>query len=174
MASIPVGARGSFTLVVTAEHLANRFKDATLPPVLATPVMIMAMENAALNAIKPYLGAHESAVGTRVDVLHLAATPVGRQVVAGAKVTKVEGRRIEFYAAVRRAAESRKIAAVASGPVKTAYVPIELRASCEVSLRRTASAVPPSTSAEDTARRAVMGSSNNTTPARAAITGTLN
>src|SRR5256885_11558663 len=90
MASIPVGARGSFTLVVTAEHLANRFKDATLPPVLATPVMIMAMENAALNAIKPYLGAHESAVGTRVDVLHLAATPVGRQVVAGAKVTKVE------------------------------------------------------------------------------------
>jgi fluoroacetyl-CoA thioesterase len=96
MASIPVGARGSFTLVVTAEHLANRFKDATLPPVLATPVMIMAMENAALNAIKPYLGARESAVGTRVDVLHLAPTPVGRQIVAGAKVTKVDGRRIEF------------------------------------------------------------------------------
>src|SRR6184192_273416 len=55
MASIPVGARGSFTLVVTAEHLANRFKDTTLPPVLATPVMIMAMESAALNAIKPLL-----------------------------------------------------------------------------------------------------------------------
>ena len=96
MASIPVGAKGSFTLVVTAEHLANRFKDATLPPVLATPVMIMAMENAALNAIKPFLGAQESAVGTRVDVLHLAATPVGRQVVAGAEVTKVDGRHIEF------------------------------------------------------------------------------
>src|SRR6266480_7233711 len=55
MASVPVGPNGSFTLVVTAEHLANRFKDATLPPVLATPVMIMAMENAALNAIKPFL-----------------------------------------------------------------------------------------------------------------------
>jgi fluoroacetyl-CoA thioesterase len=96
MASIPVGANGSFTLVVTVEHLANRFKDATLPPVLATPVMIMAMENAALNAIKPFLGAGESAVGRRVEVLHLAATPVGRQVVAGAQVTKVEGRRIEF------------------------------------------------------------------------------
>jgi fluoroacetyl-CoA thioesterase len=96
MASIPVGARGSFTLVVTAEHLANRFKDATLPPVLATPVMIMAMENAALNAIKPFLGARESAVGTRVDVLHLAPTPVGRQVVATAHVTTVAGRRVEF------------------------------------------------------------------------------
>jgi fluoroacetyl-CoA thioesterase len=96
MASIPVGADGSFTLVVTVEHLANRFKDATLPPVLATPVMIMAMENAALNAIKPFLGAGESAVGTRVDVNHLAATPAGRHVVARAQVTKVDGRRIEF------------------------------------------------------------------------------
>jgi fluoroacetyl-CoA thioesterase len=96
MASIPVGASGSFTLVVTLEHLANRFKDAMLPPVLATPVMIMAMENAALNAIKPFLGAGESAVGTRVEVLHLAATPVGRQVVARARVTRVDGRRIEF------------------------------------------------------------------------------
>ncbi len=96
MASIPIGAAGSFTLVVTTEHLANRFKDATLPPVLATPVMIMAMENAALNAIKPFLAARESAVGTRVDVHHLAATPLGRQVVALAQVTKVEGRRIEF------------------------------------------------------------------------------
>jgi predicted thioesterase len=54
------------------------------------------MENAALNAIKPFLGAGESAVGTRVDVLHLAATPVGRQVVARARVTKVDGRHIEF------------------------------------------------------------------------------
>src|ERR1700758_1830391 len=96
MASIPVGASGSFTLLVTAAHLANRFKDATLPPVLATPVMIMAMENAALNAIKPFLEAGERAVGTRVDALHLAATPAGRRVVAGAQVTKVDGRRIEF------------------------------------------------------------------------------
>jgi fluoroacetyl-CoA thioesterase len=96
MATIPVGARGSFNLLVAPEHLANRFKDATLPPVLATPVMIMAMENAALNAIKPYLGATESAVGTRVEVVHLAATPVGRQVTASAVVTKVDGRRIEY------------------------------------------------------------------------------
>ncbi len=96
MPSIPVGAKGAFTLVVTPEQLANRFKDATLPPVLATPVMIMMMENAALNAIKPYLGAGESAVGTRVNVVHLAATPVGRRVTGEAEVTKVEGRHNEF------------------------------------------------------------------------------
>jgi len=96
MQPIPTGASGSFSLVVTPEHLANRFKDAMLPQVLATPVMIMVMENAALNAIKPYLDANESALGTRVDVRHLAATPVGRRVMGEAEVTKVEGRRIEF------------------------------------------------------------------------------
>lgn len=96
MRPIPPGTHGSFTLVVGQEHLANRFKDAMLPPVLATPVMIMVMENAALNAIKPYFDAGESALGTRVDIAHLAATPVGRSVTGHAEVTRVEGRRVEF------------------------------------------------------------------------------
>ncbi len=96
MASIPIGASGSFSLVVKPVHLASRFKDAALPPVLATPVMIMMMENAALNAIKPYLDAGDSALGTRLDVRHLAATPVGRRVTGEATVTHVDGRRIEF------------------------------------------------------------------------------
>jgi fluoroacetyl-CoA thioesterase len=105
MSSIPVGAKGSFSLVVTPEHLASRFKDATLPPVLATPVMIMIMENAALNAIKPYLEAGETAVGTRVDVRHLAATPAGQRVTGEAEVTRVDGRRIEFSVSARDEAE---------------------------------------------------------------------
>jgi fluoroacetyl-CoA thioesterase len=96
MRPIPAGAQGSFTLIVSPEHLANRFKDATLPAVLATPVMIMAMENAALNAIKPYFEAGESAVGTRVEVSHLAPTSVGSRVTAFAEVTATAGRHIEF------------------------------------------------------------------------------
>jgi fluoroacetyl-CoA thioesterase len=96
MHPIPLGTTGSFAMVVTPEHLANRFKDATLPAVLATPVMIMAMENAALEAIKPFFEPGESAVGTHVDVEHLAATPAGRRVVAAAEVTRVDGRHIEF------------------------------------------------------------------------------
>jgi len=105
MKQIPVGARGRFTLVVKPEHLANRFKDAMLPPVLATPVMVMAMENAALNAIKAYLEPGESAVGTGVDIVHLAPTPVGASVIAEAAVTRVDGRRIEFSV---RAADDRE------------------------------------------------------------------
>ncbi len=96
MRTIPTGTRGSFAMVVSPEHLANRFKDAMLPAVLATPVMIMAMENAALEAIKPYFEAGESAVGTRIDVSHLAPTPVGRSIVAHAEVIGSSGRQIEF------------------------------------------------------------------------------
>jgi len=108
---IPLGAKGSFTLLVQPEHLANRFKDATLPPVLATPVMIMVMENAALDAVKAYLDPGESAVGTAVDIRHLAATPVGRQVRGEAEVTKVDGRRVEFTV---RASEGSKEIGVGS------------------------------------------------------------
>jgi len=94
MRPIPVGAKGTFTLRVMPAHLANQFKDAMLPPVFATPMMIMAMENAALNAIRGYLDPGESAVGTAVDVRHLAATPVGHEVTAEAEVTRVDGRRV--------------------------------------------------------------------------------
>src|SRR5947199_7654432 len=96
MRTIPKGAQGSFAIIVSPEHLANRFKDATLPAVLSTPVMIMAMENAALNAIKPYFETGETAVGTRVDVSHCGATPVGRRITAFAEVTGSAGRRVEF------------------------------------------------------------------------------
>ncbi|HEV2302907.1 MAG TPA: thioesterase family protein [Stellaceae bacterium] len=119
MKPVPIGATGSFTLLVGPEHLANRFKDATLPPVLATPVMIMVMENAALNALKPYLEAGESALGTRVDVRHLAATPGGRQVTGEAEVTKVEGRRVEFTV---RAVEGDKV--VGAGTHERAIVKV--------------------------------------------------
>ena len=96
MRAIPVGAKGTFTLRVTPAHLANQFKDAALPQVFATPMMITAMENAALNAVRDYLDPGESAVGIAVNIRHLAATPVGHQIIAQAEVTKVDGRRIEF------------------------------------------------------------------------------
>jgi fluoroacetyl-CoA thioesterase len=96
MKPIPTGARGEYRLRVEPAHLANSFKDSILPPVFSTPYLILIMENAALNAIKPYLGAGESAVGTRVDVRHRVATPVGREVAGHAEVTGIDGRRIFF------------------------------------------------------------------------------
>jgi len=105
MQAIKPGTKGSFSLVVAPEHLANRFKDAMLPPVLSTPVMIMIMENAALNAMKPYFEGSETAVGSRVDIRHLAATPVGCLVTGEAEVTRVDGRQVEFKISARDGAE---------------------------------------------------------------------
>lgn len=96
MRPIPLGTKGTYTLKVTPAHLANQFKDAVLPQVFATPMMVTIMENAALNAVRDYLEPGESVVGTVVNIKHLAATPVGHQVTAEAVVTKVDGRRIEF------------------------------------------------------------------------------
>jgi len=105
MRPIPVGAKGRYTLRVAPAHLANQFKDISLPPVFATPMMVTAMENAALNAVRDYLEPGESAVGTRVDVRHLAATPAGQQVTAEAEVTAVDGRHITFNVSARDEAE---------------------------------------------------------------------
>jgi fluoroacetyl-CoA thioesterase len=101
MRPIPVGAKGTYMLRVTPAHLANQFKDAALPKVFATPMLVTAMENAALNAVRDYLDPGESAVGTLVNVRHLAATPAGHMVTAQAEVTKVDGRRIEFNVSAR-------------------------------------------------------------------------
>ena len=96
MKPIPNGARGRYVHRVEPAHLANTFKDSILPPVFSTPYLILIMENAALNAIRQYLETGESAVGTRVDVRHLIATPVGREVVGHAEVTGIDGRKIFF------------------------------------------------------------------------------
>ena len=96
MRPISPGVRGNFELIVEPHHLASQFKDSMLPPVLATPVMVLVMENAALNAIRSFLEPGESAVGTVIDVRHIAATPVGHLLRGEAEVVAVDGRRIAF------------------------------------------------------------------------------
>ena len=64
--------------------------------VLATPVMINLFEAAALAAIEHLLPAGYQSLGTHLDVHHIAATPVGMKVSASARVTRVDGRTIDF------------------------------------------------------------------------------
>jgi fluoroacetyl-CoA thioesterase len=96
MTVLSIGLKGEYSFVVRSEHLASQVKDPTLPQVLATPIMILAMENAALNAIRGHLRPEETAVGILVDVQHLSATPAGQRVTAAAELIKVEGRRLTF------------------------------------------------------------------------------
>ena len=99
MQPIPLGTKGRSELLVESRHLANQFKDVILPPIFATPMMILVMENAALNAVRAFLDPDETALGTKIDVRHIAATPVGHRVRAEAEVVRVEGSHIEFRVA---------------------------------------------------------------------------
>ena len=55
MRPIPIGTKGHFELVVEPHHLASQLKDLILPSVFATPMMVLVMENAALNAVREFL-----------------------------------------------------------------------------------------------------------------------
>ena len=93
--SISVGAVGTASAVVTPENTAAAVGSGALP-VFATPYMIALMENAACNAIADGLEEGQSSVGTKLDVSHDAATPVGMHVTARAELVEVDRRRLVF------------------------------------------------------------------------------
>ena len=81
--------------IVTPENTAAAVGSGALP-VFATPYMIALMENAACNAIADGLEEGQSSVGTKLDVSHDAATPVGMHVTARAELVEVDRRRLVF------------------------------------------------------------------------------
>ena len=89
------GLSGAAELVVGEEHTAPRVGSGKVH-VLATPVMINLIEAAALAAIEHLLPAGHQSLGTRLDVRHIAATPVGMRVRAAAVVESVSGRTVRF------------------------------------------------------------------------------
>jgi fluoroacetyl-CoA thioesterase len=64
--------------------------------VLATPILVTLLESAALQAVEQYLPPGQQTVGTRLDISHTAATPVGMRVRAHAELVSVEGRKLTF------------------------------------------------------------------------------
>jgi fluoroacetyl-CoA thioesterase len=97
---IVAGLRGSASLVVSEEHTAPSIGSGKVR-VLATPVMINLIEAAALDAIEHRLAAGYQSLGTRLDVRHIAATPVGMRVTATAEVLRVDGRTVNFRVEAR-------------------------------------------------------------------------
>ena len=95
MPTLRPGLIGRASLTVAAEHTAPRIGSGRVH-VLATPVMINLMEAAALNAVERLLPSGHQSLGTRLEVGHYAATPVGMRLRATAELTKVEGRNLEF------------------------------------------------------------------------------
>ena len=77
------GLIGECQWTVTDEMTAARLGSG-LVAAFSTPMLAALMENAAVNALRDRLGADQTSVGTRIDVRHLAATPVGGTVRATA------------------------------------------------------------------------------------------
>ncbi|MCX4388316.1 thioesterase [Micromonospora peucetia] len=86
-------------------------------PVLGTPRVLALAEAATVAATAPRLPGGSTTVGTRVELDHRAATRVGRTVVAQARLTAVEGRRLHFEVSVSDGDET-----VADGRVERVVV----------------------------------------------------
>jgi fluoroacetyl-CoA thioesterase len=100
LSRITPGLTGTAEIVVGPEHTAP-FVGSGRIAVLATPVMINVIEAASLNAVEHLLPPGHQSLGIRLDVSHVAATPVGLRVTATAEVVGVEGRTIKFRVEAR-------------------------------------------------------------------------
>lgn len=83
------------TLVVSAEHTAEAMGSGTLP-VLATPVLVALMENAAMQAYAPELPNGFTTVGGSIECKHLKPSPVGAEISAIATLDYIDNKKLEF------------------------------------------------------------------------------
>jgi len=93
--NVRVGMTGRKEVVVTRELTVGAHVEG-MPFVYGTPFMIIAMEIASGEAVKAHLPPGWATVGSAVNVRHLAPTPMGRTVVATARVIEVSERSIMF------------------------------------------------------------------------------
>lgn len=94
-----LGATASVELIVTEVDTAQAIGSGDVP-VLGTPRILALAEAATVAAIAHQLPDGTTTVGVRIELDHHAATPVGRTVVARARLTKVDGRRLAFAISV--------------------------------------------------------------------------
>ena len=93
------GIKGERNLVVTEDCTARALGSGELP-VLATPRMIALVEETAWKSVAGALEEGEGTVGTRIDVKHLAATPMGKTVRCVTELTAVDRKKLTFRAEV--------------------------------------------------------------------------
>ena len=90
-----VGIKGYAETTVVFENTAAAVGSGALE-VFSTPSMIALMEKAAMDAVNPCLEEGQGTVGIRLEVSHLAATPLGMTVRAEAELVEIEKRMLTF------------------------------------------------------------------------------
>ncbi|MFC4912071.1 thioesterase family protein [Actinomadura gamaensis] len=117
MAMTKADSRCEFEAVVTHEDTAEVVGSGDVG-VLATPRLVAWFEAATVRVLAGRLDAGETSVGTRVEVDHLAASPVGARVAVVAELVEWDGRRVSFD--VRATASDGTV--LATGRVRRAIV----------------------------------------------------
>lgn len=95
MKDLPIGLKGQAETTVNERNTAAAMGSGLLP-VFATPAMLALMENAAASSVQPFLDEGQGSVGTRLEVSHLAATPLGLRVRAESELLAVDRRKLRF------------------------------------------------------------------------------
>ncbi len=93
------GLSATATMVVSDADTARTLRSGDVP-VLATPRVVGLAEEATVQAVGDGLDAGQTTVGFRVQLDHLAPTPVGGEVAAEATLETVESRRLTFRVSV--------------------------------------------------------------------------
>lgn len=96
---IEAGQKRIQEFIVGDEHTASHLGSGSVQ-VLATPIMIAFIENTALKLLDQSLEEGYSSVGTRVDIRHLAPSPLGSQVRVEVVVDRVDGKKVSLLAEV--------------------------------------------------------------------------
>ncbi len=81
---------------IVTDQLTAAVYGSGLVAAFATPALVALVENAAFNAVRPFLEEGQTTVGVEVNIKHLAATPTGMRVRARAELVQFNGRRLDF------------------------------------------------------------------------------
>lgn len=92
---LETGIKGYKEITVTKDRTARAVCSGALD-VFATPCMIALMENTAFESVLAELDEGCGTVGTRINVSHVAATPVGMKVHCETELVRVDGRALTF------------------------------------------------------------------------------
>ncbi|MCH8029619.1 MAG: thioesterase family protein [Candidatus Dadabacteria bacterium] len=82
-------------ILTTPEMAASRFHKSS-PRVLSSPTLLTFLQTTCADALEPFLDENEMAVTVKIEMSHLASTPIGMTVTIRAEILRIDGRRIYF------------------------------------------------------------------------------
>lgn len=92
---LETGIKGHEEITVTNELTAKSMGSGVMD-VFATPAMLALMEKTAFMSVMPHLNDGCGSVGTKVDIEHIASSPVGMKITCDSELVAIEGRKLVF------------------------------------------------------------------------------